>query len=252
MKKLLSLCAIVFTTIAFIGCSKSTTTTPTSCAECEGILANASEDASQKGCYKGIAVAPEGIGHFKFFYENGNPKTYMILKYTRNGYPTLIDSLVPTGSIAFNPSGVTNIPILGSVAKNAAYMETPPASSSLTDFTLSGGIGTGPKPQAAMVKETSTEEVKVFEGTMTLTGSTAEAGKIAFLVKGTTAYSGIITSATNTLRERFSGNDITNGFKIVYSSTNTVIEGKLLDNTISGTITIGGSAYGAFSATRSF
>ncbi|MBK7958938.1 MAG: hypothetical protein IPK03_13065 [Bacteroidetes bacterium] len=103
-----------------------------------------------------------------------------------------------------------------------------------------------------MVKETSTEEVKVFEGTMTLTGTTAEAGKIAFLVKGTTAYSGIITSSTNTLRERFSGNDITNGFKIVYSSTTTVIEGKWLDNTISGTITIGGSAYGAFSATRSF
>lgn len=246
----------IFIAFGLFSCSKSTTTTTTkACADCEGILANAGLDSSQKGVYKGIAVSGEGIGHFKFFYENGNSNTYLILKFTRNKYPVLNDSLTPTTSITFNPNSITQFTLLGSVAKNTASLATPPAYSSLSDFTLSGGIGTGAKPQTSMMKETTNGEVKIYEGTMTLNSSTGEAGKIGFVVKGN-KITGIIANSMNSLRESFYDGTIgsDNKFSFSFSGNNSTYAGSLSADgkDINGTITMGGSSYGAFTATRAF
>lgn len=248
----------LFSVIFLLGmigaCSKSSTNNTTkACDACEGILAPAKYDNSEKGVYKGVTLNGTGIGHFKFNYLNDSPNTYLILKFTRVGnYPVLNDSLVVVPPIN-NSAGISQFKLLGAASSNQANMTTFPNNSSLSDFTLSGSIGTGAKPQTSMMKETSTEEVKIYEGTMTINGSTGEAGKVGFVIRGS-KIEGIITSATNGLRESFYNGTITNNsFKFTFSGNNSAYEGTITnDKDISGSITLNGAAYGNFTAARSY
>ncbi len=247
--------SIVIISVAFISCKKSSSSSSNNinpaCTDCEGIQANASVDASQKGVYKGAMLTSQGIGHFRLNYENGNSQTFLMFKYTRNGYAVLVDSVKPVATIV--PSSVTQFTMNSGSASVLANIATPPAYASVGNFTLSGGIGTGAKPESQMLKETSTEEVKVYEGTVTLTGSTGDNGKVAFVIKGNSLEGLIATS--NGYKESF--NHLTIGsdkkFSVTYSGNNSVYAGELVsDNSINGTVTVAGTQIATFVANRSY
>lgn len=222
------------------------------CTGCEKIIALTENDSLQTGIYKGLLLTGTGVGHFRVNLKNGDNQTFMVMKFTRETYPVLNDSLYPVGSLFLNGGGDLFVDFLGGGSRTDFYVNPLGASESIGDFTLSGGIGTGPKPQATVLKERSSEQVKVFEGTMTDVTASSPNGKVGFVVRGN-RIEGILTNATNTLRERFMNGtlDGSKSFSFSFSGNNSVYSGQMTSDTeISGSFTINGAAAGTFTAKR--
>lgn len=121
---------------------------------------------------------------------------------------------------------------------------------SVGDFVISGN--TGPNPQASMLKETSTAQVKVYQGNFT--GSSAFGnGVINALVKGNRIV--LILEANNaTLRERIDEPlDAAGKFSKTFSTfTDPItVSGQVgTGNTITGTIATATSTIAPFEITR--
>lgn len=237
-------------------CKKETTTDPNhdpACSSCETISALATNDDMQSGIYKGLLLNGTGLGHFKVDVKNNGSLFFMVMKFTRDGnYAVLNDSLFTQGTVVVNGGSDIYANMLGGASQVSFYVNPLGQSVSIGDFTLSGSIGTGPKPQATAMKELSTAQVKVFEGTMQETSASGPNGKVGFVVRGNT-IEGIITSSSNALRERFMNGTIAadNTFSFSFSGNNSVYSGQLTSATqISGSFTINGTAAGTFTATR--
>lgn len=234
-------------------CKKQSTLSPTddpACSGCEKISAVAANDSTAEGVYKGLLLSGTGVGHFRGTIANGTGNNFFKLIFTRETYPVLNDTLRCAGTLQVGPSFTGNLHFVGSGSSVDVYMVGTTDFSS-GDFTLSDGIGTGPKPQSILFKETSTAQVKVFEGTMTGTG-TFGIGKVGFVVQGN-KIEGLITNSTNSLRESFWNGtlDADRKFSFSFTGNNSVYTGQLTDDlNISGSFSIQGTAAGTFAATR--
>ncbi len=235
-------------------CKKDTTNPDnSSCSTCESVTALATNDDQQSGIYKGLLLNGTGVGHFRTNVKNGDNQFFMVMKFTRDGnYAVLLDSLFPFGTVVVNGGSDIYADMRGSASQVDFYLNPLGQNVSVGDFDLSGSIGTGPKPQATAMKELSTEQVKVFEGTMQETSASGPNGKVGFVVRGN-SIEGIITNSSNTLRERFMNGTIAsdNTFSFSFSGNNSVYSGQLTSATqISGSFTINGTAAGTFTAKR--
>ncbi len=241
----------------FSSCKKDNNTTDpnhdSACSGCEVTTALATNDDMQSGVYKGLLLNGTGVGHFRTNVKNGDNQFFMVMKFTRDGnYAVLLDSLFPFGTVVVNGGSDIYADMRGSASQVDFYLNPVGQNVSVGDFDLSGSIGTGPKPQATAMKELSTEQVKVFEGTMQETSASGPNGKVGFVVRGN-KIEGIITNANNTLRERFMNGTIAsdNTFSFSFSGNNSVYSGQLTSATqISGSFTINGTPAGTFTAKR--
>lgn len=222
------------------------------CSGCEDIEALSEYDDSNLGVYKGVLLTGTGIGHFRLHLKNGDDRTFMVLKFTRENLE-LIDSLKVSGTLNSSEGNPITATMIGTGSRTEIYVTGNGTNVSVSDFTLSGSIGTGAKPQATMFKELSTAQVKVFEGTMQDVSSSSSNGKVGFIVRGTD-IEGFITSATNGLRESFYDGtlDAAGNFSFTFSGNNSVYSGNVSGNEITGSFTIQGSAAGTFEASRAF
>lgn len=250
------LCVLLATLTIISSCKKDDTGSDpngdSACTGCEKVVALPENDSLQTGIYKGLLLTGNGVGHFRVNLKNGDNQTFMVMKFTRDTYPVLNDSLYPVGSLFLNGGSDLFVDFLGGGSRTEFYVNPVGASESIGDFTLSGSIGTGPKPQATVLKERSNEQVKVFEGTMQEATASGPNGKVGFVVRGN-RIEGIITSSTNALRERFMNGtlDGSKSFSFSFSGNNSVYTGQMTSDTeISGSYTLNGTAGGTFTAKR--
>lgn len=254
--KKMSLAIMLLAALSFASsCKKDNTTDPNNagCSGCENITALAANNNLQSGVYKGLLLNGTGIGHFRTNIKNDDNQFFMVMKFTRDGnYAVLLDSLFPFGTVVVNGGSDIYADMRGSASQVDFYVNTVGSNVSVGDFDLSGSIGTGPKPQATAMKELSTDQVKVFEGTMQETSASGPNGKVGFVIRGN-KIEGIITNSSNTLRERFMNGTIAsdNTFSFSFSGNNSTYSGSLTSATqISGSFTINGTAAGTFTAKR--
>lgn len=253
--KLLSLSLFVLM-LNVSSCKKDDTNTDPNhdpaCSTCEVTTALAENNDLQTGIYKGLLLTGTGIGHFRMNVKNGDDQIFMVMKYTRESNPVLNDSLKPSSSFIPNTGSDINATIIGTASRTTVYLPVNGLNVSVGDFTLSGSIGTGPKPQATALKELSGEQVKVFEGTMQESSASGPNGKVGFVVRGNT-IEGILTNSPNTLRESFIHGTVDAGrnFTFSYPGNNSVYTGRFTSDTkIEGSFTINGVAAGTFTASR--
>ena len=244
---------LLMVAISITSCKKESSGSPTddpACNGCEKISAVAANDSTAEGVYKGLLLSGTGVGHFRGSMLNGTGNNFFKMIFTRETYPVLNDTLRYAGNLQIGPSFTGNLHFVGSGSSVDIYMVGNTDFSS-GDFTLSGGIGTGPKPQSILFKETSTQQVKVYEGTMTGIGVWG-VGKVGFVVQGN-KIEGLITNSNNSLRESFWNGtlDADKKFSFSFTGNNSVYSGQLTDDlNISGSFSIQGAAAGTFTATR--
>lgn len=256
MKKItiLSACLLCGTLLSLLGScgAEEDINANNGCSGCEDIEALSEYDDSNLGVYKGVLLTGTGIGHFRLNLKNGDDRVFILLKYTRESLE-LVDSLKVSGNLNIVEGSPITATMIGAGSKTEIYIANNGTNLNISDFTLSGSIGTGAKPQATMFKELSDEQVKVYEGTMQEATASSTNGKVGFIIRGN-AIEGFITSAANSLRESFYDGtlDASGNFSFTFSGNNSVYSGKVTGSDITGSYTIQGTAAGTFAASRSY
>ena len=248
------LASALFIITSTSSCKKESTApgSDSACSGCETILAQAANDSTSEGVYKGVVVSGTGIGHLRLNLKAGVDQTFMTLKFTRDGYDVVNDSLKYSGNLVIVPNSTLYATLRGSASRIDFNVQQNGMICVSSDVSLSGGIGIGPYPQTSTMKEFSNAQVKVFEGTMTGPDMTTPRGKVGFVVRGS-KIEGILTNESNALRARFSDGvlDGNNTFSFSYVGDSSVYSGQLVSATqITGTFTMHGASAGSFKASR--
>lgn len=174
MKKLL---AFLFMGLILISCSKddnssSNNTTPEPLATAP--VAKAENDASSTGVYKGVFVGSTGI--LSIYVKNGDNTVKAILKidgktFTFTATGEVVKDQAITGLTFTCPEGHSFK--LNVLADGSDY--------SITDIMVSGH----PNASINLIKETSTQLVRCYEGTYVETNKPSNTGTFNMIISGT-------------------------------------------------------------------